>query len=403
MQAIYLDHAATSPLRPEVQEVVAPFLSGTFGNPSSKHRWGREARAALEGARERTAALLGVTPGEVFFTRGGTESINLAILGYARGAASGAAPETDRGATPGKGLPSVFLRSALEHSAVRESMDELARSGHQVAVIGVDDKGKIDEESMRSWLSDPGSSPRLASFQWANQETGILLPIGAIAERCDAAEIPLHVDAVQAAGKLPIDLSNTPISLLSISGHKFGGPKGAAVLVARKGVKLHPLLFGGGQEAGVRPGTEDVAAAVGFARAYELAVSELSTVPDRIAGLRSELESGLMAKVPNLRVHGAHAARAPHILSIGVPGMPRDLLPSALDLEGIGASAGSACRSGSTEVSPVMMALYGEEARSFAPLRLSLGWSTTRDDVEEAIPRIAATVERIRAAGVGTE
>jgi len=389
MKAIYLDHAATTPLRPEVREAMAPFMDGVWGNPSSIHRWGREARAALEGARERVADLLRTSPREVYFTRGGTESINLAILGVA-----------GRARLEG-GSPSCYLRSSLEHSAVREPMDELEKLGDQIEVIGVDDTGKIDDEALDAALHRTGPTLRLASIQWANQETGILLRVGAIADRCAAAGIPLHVDAVQAAGKLPIDLAATPISLLSLSGHKLGGPKGVGVLVVRKRVELHPLLFGGGQEGGLRPGTEDVAGAVGFARALELAVAEGTTEAERLAGLRSLLEEGLVAGIPGLQVHGAHAARAPHILAVGVPGIARDLLPSALDLAGVGASAGSACRSGSTEVSPVLLALYGKAAYTFAPLRLSLGWNTTRADVEEAIPRIVATVERIRAAGVG--
>jgi cysteine desulfurase len=280
-------------------------------------------------------------------------------------------------------------------------MEELGRLGHRIEVVGVDDGGHVDEGALDAVLRRSGPPPTLASFQWANQETGILLPIGAIAEKFAAAGIPLHVDSIQAAGKLPIDLSATPISLLSLSGHKLGGPKGTGVLVVRKGVSLHPLLFGGGQEGGLRPGTEDVAGAIGFAGALELAVTESPTEAKRLTGLRSLMEEGLLAGIPDLRVHGARAPRVPHILAVGVPGIARDLLLSALDLAGVGASAGSACRSGSTEVSPVMLGLYGEAAHTFAPLRLSLGWSTTLAEVEEAIPQIVRAVERIRAAGVG--
>jgi len=390
-ERIYLDYAATTPLRPEVREAMEPFFGGLSGNPSSIHRWGREARAALEGARERAATALGVTPPEVVFTRGGTESINLALFG--------SAPRSGEGAS----LPGTFLRSAIEHSAVREPMEELERLGHRVEVIGV--KGReeiIDLEALTRTLSSSYERPFLSSFQWANQETGILLPIREIAERCATAGVPLHVDAVQAAGKIPLDLSDLPISLLSLSGHKLGGPRGTGVLVVRRGVELRPHLFGGGQERSLRPGTEDVAGAVGFSRALEIATLELPTEPARLADLRSLLESGLRSMIPDLRVHGSAASRSPHILSLGFPGLPRDLLPGALDLEGVGVSAGSACRSGSVEVSPVMEALYGEEAHSFAPLRLSLGWSTTQAEVEEVIPRIARTVERIRAAGVGS-
>lgn len=389
MSMIYLDHAATTPLRPEVRESFSAILESAPGNPSSSHRWGREARGALEKAREQVAAILRTSPREIIFTRGGTESINLALAGIAE-------RHRDEG-----GGPAHFLRSSIEHSAVREPMEALTRQEGRVTPVALSDRGSFDREAMERALSHRDPTPILASFQMVNQETGIILPIEEIAEMCLRKGVPLHVDAVQAAGKIPIDLSRTAASLLTISGHKFGGPRGTGVLFIRTGVDLHPVLHGGGQERGLRPGTEDVAGAVALALALELATSSTESESARLSGLRAELEKGLQATIPGLRIHGEEALRAPHILSIGVPGIPRDILPNALDLEGIGASAGSACRSGSTAVSPVMAALYGDDADTFAPLRLSLGWSTTADEVREAVPRIAAVVERIRAAGVG--
>lgn len=403
MRSIYLDYAATAPLRPEVLDAMAPHLGGIAGNPSSVHRWGREARAALDGARQRTADLLGVSSGEVYFTRGGTESINLAILGSAL-----PDPGTESHASATSAGSMQLFRSAVEHSAVREPMEELERRGFAVEVIGVSREGRLDLGELEAAISkarpvaaNDGPPVGLASFQWVNQETGILLPIEEIADLCTAVGVRLHVDAVQGVGKLPLDLTSTPISLLSVSGHKLGGPRGTGVLVLRKGVTLRPLLFGGGQERGIRPGTEDTAGAVGMARALELAVENRVDESNRLAALRTRLEEGLRAGIPDLRVHGDTVPRAPHILGIGVPGIARDLLPAALDLEGVGVSEGSACRSGSSEVSPVLKALYGEGANTFAPLRLSLGWDTARAEIEEAIPRIVTTVERIRAAGVG--
>jgi cysteine desulfurase len=386
-EAIYLDHAASTPLRPEVREAMEPFLSGLFGNPSSVHRWGRAARGHLEDARERTAAALGAAPSTVKFVRGGTESVNLAILGTVESALAGG-----RGAHGSLGPPLLF-RSAVEHAAVRASVAEAEGRGCEVRVLPVSAKGEVA-------LPDTGDVPRLrpalASVQWVNQETGTVLPIEEVAEWSRAAGVTLHVDAVQGVGKLPFDFRRVPVSLLSVSAHKLGGPKGAGALVVRDGTRLHPRLFGGGQEGGLRPGTEDVAAAVGLARAIEVSVGALDREAKRLGCLRDRLETAIVRRLPGVRIHGAEGPRAPHISNLGVPGLSRDVLPSALDLAGVGVSAGSACRSGSVEVSPVLMALYGDEVARVAPLRLSVGWSTTDAEVEEAARRIGDVVSRAR-------
>jgi cysteine desulfurase len=311
--------------------------------------------------------------------------VNLAILGTVEPALAEA-----RGSNGPSRAPLLF-RSAIEHAAVRESVAESKCRGCEVHILPVSAKGEVA-------LPDPKEvarlRPVLASVQWVNQETGTVLPVEQVAEWSREAGVPLHVDAVQGVGKLPVDLRRVPVSLLSVSGHKLGGPKGAGALVVREGTRLHPRLFGGGQEGGVRPGTEDVAAAVGLARAIEISARALDQEAERMRRLRDRLESAIVQRLPRVRVHGAEGPRAPHISNLGVPGLPRDVLPGALDLAGVGVSAGSACRSGSAQVSPVLLALYGDEAARVAPLRLSVGWPTTEAEVDEAGRRIVEVVSR---------
>jgi cysteine desulfurase len=385
MEFAYLDHAAATPLRPAVRDAMLPLLEGLTGNASSTHRWGRRANSILEDARSRVATRMGVRSSEVVFARGGTESINLAILGRAGWALSG-----------GMEAPAL-VRSAIEHSAVAEAMDALGNQGVRVEVLPVLPDGEIRHPAAHELRS---GSTILVSVQWVNHETGIELPVATLASLCREAGVPLHVDASQAIGKVPSE-GHFP-DLLSISGSKLGGPASSGALIVRDGTELRPLIFGGGHERNLRPGTPDVIAAVGLATALERAVDTCADESERLAGLRDQLQSELEASISGMRVHGEEASRAPHILSIGVPGMPRDLLPGALDLEGIGVSAGSACRSGSTEVSPVLSALYGPGAAEFAPLRISMGWTTTPDEVALAASTIPRVVERIRAAGVGS-
>ena len=367
-------------MRPEVIAVMKELMDRFTGNPSSSHRWGRAASAILEEARERTARVIRTEPRWVHFVRGGTESINLAVLG-----------RVDWARSQGQERPYV-LRSALEHSAVRESMEAAEYLGCRVDLIPVSPEGALslpDEVELRE------RGAQLVSVQWVNQEVGLVLPIDDVARVCTEAGVPLHVDGVQAAGKVPIDLGRTSVALLSLSGHKLGGPRGTGILVMAEGTEIRPRLFGGGQEQGVRPGTEDVVGAVGFSLALELSVEGLQEEAARLASLRNRLEEGLVTALPDLRIHATEGTRAPHILNVGAPGLPRDVLPGALDLAGIGVSAGSACRSGATTVSPVLDALYGAYARNIAPLRFSLGWSTTPEEVDEAVRRIPPIIDRM--------
>lgn len=371
---VYLDHASTTPLRPEVMEAMARTLAETPGNPSSPHREGRTARSVLEGARARVGAALGVAPTHVIFTRGGTESDNLAILGRARAEPQG----------------SVVI-SALEHSAVREPARRLEAEGRSVSVLPFLPNGAPNLEALTAAL-ERSPPPALLSVQAVNSETGLVLDIGMVLERAATRGVPVHVDAVQALGRIP--LSVMP-ALLTLSAHKVGGPRGLGVLVRDPAVALVPLLHGGSQERGLRPGTEDVAGAVGCARAIELAVAEQAAEAPRLEALRAGLEATLVEAIPELRVHGREGPRAPHILSVGIAGVPRDVLPGALDLEGVAVSAGSACRSGSSEPSHVLVALYGGEAARVATVRFSLGRTTTRSEVEAALPRILGVLRRV--------
>ncbi len=395
MSYIYLDHAATTPLHPRVAEAMAEVRARPRGNPASPHRRGREARSLLESAREQVAHLLEAAPREVFFVRGGTESDNLAVQGRALAAAW---PGPSKGSPQDSGRPPVLVHSALEHSAVRESAAAAAdRTGCRIETLPVSPAGRVDPDALERLLPSRGTAPvALVSIQLVNGETGLLLQLEEPIRRCRTAGVATHVDAVQGVGRTPLPRGDARPHLLSLSAHKLGGPGGAGILVREEGVPLAPLLLGGGQEGGVRPGTVDVEAAVGTAEALALALAAGEDEAARLGALRDALEARLCARFPALRVHGGEGRRAPHILNLGIPGLPRDLLPGALDLEGVAVSAGSACRSGSTEVSPVLAALYGEEAAGkTAPLRISLGWSTTADEVREAGDRILRVLSRV--------
>lgn len=375
MTGIYLDHAATTPVRPEVLEAMLPLYSERFGNPSSAHSFGREARAALEQARERIAAALGARRSEIVFASGGTESDNLAILGRAR-----AAPNRP------------VVCSAIEHKAVISAAKFAACNGTIGVVIGVDSEGRVELDALAEALK---LQPAVVSVMWVNNEVGTVQPIEQIAELCAAAGVVFHTDAVQAFGRLPV-AAHDGISLLSISGHKLGAPKGIGALFVREGTQLVASQHGGSQERAVRPGTENIASAVGLAVAVELAAKERSSELARLRGLRDELESALTAAVPGLVVNGAGAERAPHILNMSVPNVEQDALLVSLDLEGIAVSTASACQSGAAEPSHVLVAM-GKSMNDAAVMRVSLGRSTTAEEIETASKVIPDIIQRVRA------
>jgi cysteine desulfurase len=380
MDCIYLDHAASTALRPEVRAAMEPFLGERFGNPSSVHSWGRQARNALEEARERLAVALGADRRAIVFTSGGTEADNLAVLGSWR----------TRGLSAGN--RSVVI-SAVEHKAVSEAGKQAAREGAELIVLGVDEEGRVAVDAAAESLS---AGPAVMSVMWGNNEVGTLEPVAELAQLCRARDVAFHTDAVQAFGKVRVRVDEVDCDLLSISAHKVGGPQGIGALFARGGVELRPLSFGGGQERALRPGTEAVASAVGLAQAAELAVAELDTEQARLAGLRDELERRVLELLPGVTINAVGAARLPHIASLNVAGVDGEALLIGLDLAGVGASGGSACRSGASAGSPVLTAM-GRSDPGSANVRLSLGRTSTAGEVATAAERLAAVVVGMRA------
>ena len=380
MTAVYLDHAATTPVRDEVRAAMEPYASEVFGNPSSTHRWGRAASAALEDARAELAVALGARPSEIRFVRGGTESDNLAILGACRALRTAGARPT-------------LLVTRIEHSAVLEAAEHLAAENEaNLRWIDVERDGSIDLEAVGQAVDEPCVS----SAMWVNNETGLLLPIADLAAAAGAGGATVHSDASQALGKVPVSVADVPVDLLTGTGHKINGPRGMGFLFVRDGTPLAPLLYGGGQERALRPGTEDVASAVGLATAVRLAVSEQELFAERVGALRARLEAGLCAALDDVRVNCAEGTRAPHVASIGVGGdVDGEALLMALDLEGVAASGGSACHSGAGKGSHVIAALYGADDDT-ATVRFSFGKTTTRADIDRAVEVTSTVVRRLR-------
>ena len=377
---IYLDHSATTPVRPEVLEAMLPFFGPRFGNPSSTHRWGREARVALDEARERLARALGASADEICFTSGGTEADNLGVLGAWRAL---------RRSRP------VVVSTPIEHKAVLAAVHEIEAEGGTARLVNVGPDGRVDQASFNAAVGDDVA---LCSVMWVNNEIGTVQDIAALAGTARAHGALFHTDGVQALGKITIDLGDAPVDYLSISGHKIGAPKGIGALYVRRGAPITPLMYGGTQDRGRRPGTENVAMSVGFARAVELAVSERETEYSRLERLRDALEAALMAKVPDAVVHGRGAPRAPHILNISVPGTDSESMLMALDLQGVACSAGSACQSGSIDPSHVLTALRVPHELAAASVRFSLGPLSTDAHVTrvaELFPALIAKARRL--------
>jgi len=377
---LYADHHATTPLDPAVLEAMRPWLVGLAGNPSSAHGPGRAARRAVEAAREEVARLLAAEPGGIVFTSGGTEADNLAVRGGARAA---------RAADPRR---RTVAFTAAEHAAVREAALALVPDGFEAVELPVDERGVPRD------APPAGEATALVSAILANNETGAVfdgLPAFAAATRASGALV--HTDAVQAAGRIPLDVTSLNVDLLSLSAHKFGGPKGAGTLWVRPGVTLLALAAGGGQERGRRGGTENVAAIAGLGEAARLARLRLAEDGERIASLLGRLESGLLASVSGARLNAAEGARLPTAASVVFPGTEAETLVAALDLEGISVSAGSACHAGTTAPSRVLLALGLSPADAKATLRISLGRTTSEGDVDrllEAVPRVVARARR---------
>jgi cysteine desulfurase len=377
---IYLDHNATTPVRPEVVEAMLPALRAGFGNPSSTHEEGAAARRVIEEAREQVASGLGCAPAEVIFTGGATESNNT-VLAALR------SPES-----PWRRL----VTTRVEHPSVLEPARVLEQAGVEVHWLEVDAAGIVDLAELQGALGGAGDT--LVSILWANNETGVLQPIDALAQCVRAAGATLHVDATQAVGKLPIELDRLPISLLSSSAHKLGGPKGTGCLVVRDPATVPVLMCGGPQERRARGGTENVAGIAGFGAACALAESEL---PARAAGyavLRDRLWDGLVAKVAGVRRNGAAADVLPNTLNVEFEGAAGEVLLQALDVEGIAVSAGAACHSGSIDPSHVLTAMGRTPDQARAALRLSVGYGNDEAQIDAAVRTIAELVPRAREA-----
>ena len=385
MNPVYLDHAATTPVRPEVLEAMLPFLRESWGNPSSGHRLGRAARAGLDQARREVAEAVGAEPSQIVFTSGGTEADNLAIIG-----ASLAARD--------RGRPMRAVVTAIEHKAILAAAHEVVHLGGSEEILPVGADGRVGLDTLTAALS---RDPSVVSVMWVNNEVGVVQPVEEIAERCRGAGVPFHTDAVQAFGKFPIALQSLPVSLLTLSGHKIGAPKGIGALVVRARGSVEAIIHGGGQQYGIRPGTENVAGAVALGRAALLAAREVSDASARIGRMRDDLAARLCAAVPEVVIHGAASPRAPHVLSFSVPGTESEAMLMHLDLAGICASGGSACSTGAIEPSHVLTAMGVPRDVALGTVRFSLGHETTTADIErvaDAFPGIVARVRQLSVA-----
>ena len=364
---IYLDHAATTPARQDVIEAMLPYFAVAGHNPSSLHVEGRRARAALDDARDRVAALLEVPRKTITFTGSGSEADNQALIGAVRALRK-------RGAN--------IVSSVAEHHAVLHALDALRDDGYSVTLLPVNDQGLVDPDAFAQALR---SDTVLASIMLANNELGVIQPIARLAEIARAHNVLMHTDAVQAGAWLDVRPATLGVDMLSLSSHKFYGPKGVGMLYVREGVVVEPLVYGGGQEFGRRSGTENVAGIVGFARALEAAIDERDERCARVVQLRDALEDGLRKNVPDVRVNGLGAPRLPNISNMSFDGIDSEALLMRLDLEGVAVSAGSACTSGALEPSHVIAALGIEAKWHRGVIRFSLGEATDASDVEYVV------------------
>jgi cysteine desulfurase len=375
---IYLDHNASTPVRPEVAEAMHMALRALGANPSSAHRDGQRVRAAVEQAREQAAALVGARAADLVFVSGGTEGDHLAVVGSAW-----AQRERSR----------HVAYAAIEHHAVHGAAEVLESLGWQHSVLPCEPSGLTRPDA----VNDLPAGVSVLSLMLANNETGVLQPVAALAARARARGMRVHCDAVQGTGKVPVDFESLGVDYLVFSGHKFGGPKGAGALVVRQGAPLEPLFRGSAQEHGFRGGTENVPGIVGLGVACEWAARELADESARLLALRRGFEAELKQALPDAVVHGGSAPRLPNTVNVSFPGARSDHMLLALDARGIAASAGAACASGGVEPSPVLSAMGVPRELAICALRFSLGRSNRADDVAAAVTRIADAVRAVRA------
>jgi cysteine desulfurase len=380
MRRIYLDAHATTPLLPEVLEAMRPWLLESFGNASSIHQHGQQARAAVEHARENVARLINCRESEIVFTSGGTESDNMALFGLVK---------------PGDHV----ITSSIEHHAVLHAAERLQERGVVVTFLPVSSEGRVDPDDVRRALR-PNTT--LISVMMANNETGVIQPVKEIGQIAQDADIWFHTDAVQAAGKLPIDVKAIGCDLLSISGHKMHAPQGTGVLYVRRGTRIEPLFYGGAHERQRRAGTENVAGIVGLGKAAEIADDALhdgtmdGTAGSQVAALRDRLEQGILARVEDCAVNGAGVPRVPNTTNLRFDNLEGEALVIALDLKGLAVSGGSACMSGATEPSHVLTAMGLVSTSARASLRFSLTKLNSEKEVDAALELVPAAVRRLR-------
>ena len=378
MARIYLDNNASTSVRPEVFEAMQPYFLEHYGNASSAHAYGQEARGAVEEARAQVAALLKGAPGEIVFTSGGTESDNLAVIGAARALRS-------------KGRHVVT--TAIEHDAVRHAGDLLELEGFEVTRVAPGPDGRVAPQAIEAAIRP---DTILVTVMAANNETGVIQPMAEIGAVCAAKGVAFHTDAVQAAGKVPIDVGAWQATMATITAHKFYGPKGAGALFIKRGFRPAPIQVGGDHEKGRRAGTENVPAIVGLGRAAELAAADLGTVPARIAALRDRLEAGIESRVPRVVRHGAAAPRVCNTAHVSFVGAEGEHLILSLDMKGIAVSSGAACKAGSSHPSHVLLAMGVPANVAQSAVRFSLGRSTTEADIDRVLEILPGVVEKLR-------
>ena len=379
---IYLDHAANTPVLPEVREALEPILRGElYGHPSAVHRHGQATRAVIERARRDIAEVLQVEPSHVVFSSGGTEADNLAVIGAALAARA-------------NGKPIRVAVSAIEHKAVLETAQAVEAMGGEVVTLPVDDQGRIDLDSFDAALAD---GLAVASVMWVNNETGVIQDVETLAARCRAADTAFHTDAVQAFGKISVDLTLVPHAMVSLSGHKIGTINGVGVLVVPDRTAIRPLLYGGGQQLGLRPGTENAGGAVAMATAVRIAPAKQPAFASHTRALRDHFEDLVKAAIPDTVIFGDAAQRSPHISSLGFPGADSESLMMQLDLEGIACSSGSACNTGVVAASHVLTAMHADPIAAVGALRFSFASSNTMAEVDRTAATIPGVVEKTRA------
>jgi cysteine desulfurase len=375
MHRIYLDNNATTPVLPEVFEAMRPYFGDQFGNASSIHHHGQQTRAAVEDAREAVAALLGCRAAEIVFTSGGTEADNLAVAGLA-------------------GAGDHVITSSVEHHAVLRACQHLEEVGAEATVVPVDGRGLVDPGDVRRALR---SNTKLISIMMANNETGVLQPVEQIGGIAAEAGVCFHTDAVQAAGKIAIDVQRIGCQALSLSGHKIHAPQGVGALYVRKGTRLQPLFYGGRHERSLRAGTENVAGIVGLGRAAKVAKDALDRGDDKqMAAMRDHLAQGILAQVEQAGVNGAGAPRAPNTTNIRFDHIDGEAMVIALDLKGVAVSTGAACSSGAIEPSHVLLAMGLRPDQARASIRFSLGKQTSSEDIDLTLALVVETVARLR-------